>query len=137
MNRDKLAFFHSSGNLPFCRQLLKINSRGLQIEPPQRFNIWMLIISWPWALFESRFLITWRISFSEKWELVNEFFVGKINCDSHTLLLGMMEDCSAKKVLMISLFSLKSTIYLFLWNIGRIHGIFCHLVTFLTKTSNI
>ena len=136
MNRDNIGFFDSSGNLQFCRHVLKIDSRGLQIESTQSFNMRMLIISWPWALFEFRFLIIWRMSFLEKLHLDNEFSVSKGNCDSNTLLLGMREHCSAKKVLRISLFSLKPTIYVLLWNIGGVHGIFCHLVEFLTKTSN-
>ena len=56
--------------------------------------------------------------------IANEFSMGKVNCDSNTLFLGMMEHCSAKKVMKISLFSLKSTIYLLSLNIGAIRGIF-------------
>ena len=62
--------------------------------------------------------------FLEKWQLANEFSVTKVDCDGNTLLLGMMEHCSAKKVLKISLFFFKSTMYLLLWNIGGMHGIF-------------
>ena len=40
-----IGFFPSSGNLPFRRDILKIISRGWQIESPQSFNIQMLIIS--------------------------------------------------------------------------------------------
>ena len=64
------------------------------------------------------------MSFLEKLHLDNKFSVSKVNCDGNTLLLGMSEHCSAKKMLKILLFSLKSTIYLLLWNIGRIHGIY-------------
>ena len=56
------------------------------------------------------FLIIWTMSFLEKWQLANEFSVSKVNCDDYPLFLGMMEHCSVKKVLKISLFSLKSTI---------------------------
>ena len=115
-----LTFFHSSGNLPFRRHVLKIKSWGLQIESPQSFNIRMLII-WPCALFESRFLIIRRMSFLEKWQLAHESSVSKVNCGGDTLLLDMTEHCSPKKVLRISLFSLKSTVYFLLWNIGGIH----------------
>ena len=38
----------------------------------------------PWTIFEPEFLIIWRISF--KWQLTNEFFVSKANCDGNTLL---------------------------------------------------
>ena len=50
--------------------------------------------------------------------LDNEFSVSKVNCDSNTLLLGMREHCSAKKVLKIPLFSLKLTIFImkYRWN---------------------
>ena len=47
-------------------------------------------------------------------DLDNGFSVSKVNYGGITPLLGMKEHCSAKKVLNISLFSLKSTIYLFL-----------------------
>ena len=41
----------------------------------------MLIISKPWALFESGFLMLWRMSFLEKWQLANDASVSKICCD--------------------------------------------------------
>ena len=47
----------------------------------------MLIISWSWSLFKSRFLIIWRMSYLEKWQLVNEFSVSRVNCGGNTLLL--------------------------------------------------
>ena len=37
------------------------------------------------------------MSFSEKWQLADEFSVSKFNCDGNTLLLGMREHFSAKK----------------------------------------
>ena len=52
------------------------------------------------GLFDSGFLIVWRISFLEKWKLTNEFSIGNDNCDNNTLL-------PAKKGLKILLFSLK------------------------------
>ena len=39
-----------------------------------------------WALFESEFLIIWRMPFLEKWQLANKFSVSKVDCDSNTLL---------------------------------------------------
>ena len=71
------------------KKCFKISSR-LQIESPKDFKIQMLIISWPWALFGSEFLIIWKMCFTEKLQLANEFSVSKANCDSNTL-------CSAKK----------------------------------------
>ena len=41
-----------------------------------------------WALFESEFLIIWRMSFLENWQLGNKFSVSKVDCDRNTLLLG-------------------------------------------------
>ena len=78
----------------------------------QSFNKGMLIISQPLVLFESRSLIIWKMPFLEKWQLADETSVSKAKCVGNTLLLGMGEHCSAKKELNISLFSLKSTIYL-------------------------
>ena len=40
-----LPFFHSEGNLPVFRKVLKIMFRGLQIALPHNFNKRMLIIS--------------------------------------------------------------------------------------------
>ena len=59
----------------------------------------------------SRFLIIWKMLFSGKWQLANEFSVSKVNCDGNAFLLGMMKHCSAKRELKILLFSLKSKIF--------------------------
>ena len=45
------------GNFPFSRHDLKISSEGFKIESPQIFNMRILIISKPWALFGLRFLM--------------------------------------------------------------------------------
>ena len=58
--------------------ILKTISWDYQIESQENFNTRMLIISWPWALFESWFLIIWRMSFLEKWQLANEFLQTRI-----------------------------------------------------------
>ena len=117
MNRGNIGitFFHSKGNPPFRRNVLKINSRGVQIKPPQSFtyeyeirtrtyecehtntNLRMLITSRPWTLFRVYVSDIWRMSFLEKWKSANEFSVSKVNCDGNTLLLDMMKHCSAKK----------------------------------------
>ena len=57
-------------------------------------------------------LIIWRISYLEQWQLAYEFTFGKVNYDDKTLLLGMWKHCSTKKELKVSLFFLKSTMYL-------------------------
>ena len=48
-------FFHSEGNIPVIRPCLKIISSGTQIESPHILSMRILMLSWPWALFESRF----------------------------------------------------------------------------------
>ena len=58
-----------------------------------------------WALFESEFLTIWRMSFLEKWQLANKFFVSEVDCNGNTLL-------SAKKDLKISFLENESTMYL-------------------------
>ena len=59
-------------------RILKIISWDWQIESQENFNTRMLIMSWPWTLFESGFLISWRMSFLEKWQLANEFLQTRI-----------------------------------------------------------
>ena len=48
------SFFHSEGNRPVKRACLKIVSNDMQIESPQIFGMWILMLSCPWALFEVR-----------------------------------------------------------------------------------
>ena len=66
------AFFNLLGNLPLSKQDWKINFKGLQIKSSQIFTILILITSWPWALFGSRFLIIFRISLFEKSIVVSD-----------------------------------------------------------------
>ena len=54
-------------SFPFSRHDLNISSEGFKIESPYIFNMRILIISKPWALFGLRFLMIFTISF-----LVNE-----------------------------------------------------------------
>ena len=131
MNQDNIGI----RNVPFRRHVLKMNSRSLLIKSPQSFIIRMLVISWPWALFESRFLIIWRMSFLEKWQLANEFSVSKVNCDGNTFLLGTREHCSAKTGLKISLFFFKSIMYLLFYSWKLV--LYSYILELLTKTSNI
>lgn len=87
---SKLALFLSSGNLLFRRNILKIISNW-QIKSTQCLNTKMLILPWPWALFESGFLIIWKTFFLEQWQLTNKFSVRKVNCDGNTLLPAKRE----------------------------------------------
>ena len=121
-------------NLPFCRYVLKTVSRtrSFWIESPKGFNLWMLIISWSWVLFESKFLIIWRMSSLEKWQLAHEFSVSKVNCVSNTLFVRYKGTLFGKK--RIEDFTLFFEInILLLWKLGRVLCIFCHLVEFFNK----
>ena len=55
------------GNFPLSMHDLNISSKGFKIESPQIFNLRILIMSKPWALFGLRFLMIFAIS-----SLVNE-----------------------------------------------------------------
>ena len=52
----------------FVDTFWKLTLRGLQMEWSQCFNIQILIIAWPWALFKSRFLIIWRMGITKSWD---------------------------------------------------------------------
>ena len=106
------------------RHVSKIMFRGLQIVSPHSCNVQMLIISWPWALFECWLLIIWRMSVSENPQKVKVCYLSNFNLDGNVLLFGMREHWLAKKELKISLFSLKLVTYLLLWKIGGMHGTF-------------
>ena len=80
----------------------------------QNFTNKILAISWPWALFGSRFLMIFRIS-----SLVKPI----IDRDSWPLQVFIWEHCFTKKVLNISSFLLKSIINLFSCSNGGIQGI--------------
>ena len=81
-----LAFFHSMGNFPLSVHDLKISSKGFKIESLQIFNLWILIMSKPWALF------------------------GLKESVGSLLVFSTSVHCLAKKVLKIWAFSLKSVI---------------------------
>ena len=71
----------------------------------------ILIISSPWALFESS-LLMFLISSTEKSTSESDFSVIKGKSDGNVLPLSINEHCFAKKEFNISLFSLKSVINL-------------------------
>ena len=104
---NTLAFFHSAGNFPFSRHDLKINSKGLQIEASQIFIIRILIISWPCALFGSRFLVIFRMSSLVKWIIDSNLWVFFERTEGRSLFMFIREYCLAKKLLNTSAFSLK------------------------------
>ena len=103
-----LAFSHSWGNLPSFRQSLKIIERGLQIEFPHSFIIRILSISWPCALFGSKWLIILAMSLLEKCIESRHLFVNWGRSVGKTLLSLKREHWFTKKWLSNSAFSLKS-----------------------------
>ena len=119
-----LAFFHSWGNLPLFKQSLKIIERGLQIEFPHSFIIRILSISWPCALFGSKWLIILAMSLLEKFIESKHLFVSWGKSVGKTLFLLEREHWFTKKWLNNSVFSLKSVMNLFSWKRGGMQGIF-------------
>ena len=103
-----LAFFHSEGNFPFCKHDQEIIPSGLQIDLSQIFNILILIILWPWALFGLRYLIIFKISYVENSTVKSNWHVFLLRTDESLLLLLTRELCLVKKSLKSSAFSLKS-----------------------------
>ena len=88
------------GNFSFSRHDLNINYKGFKIESPQIFNMRILIMSKPWALFGLKFLMIFAIS------LVNEiaerrlFVILKESVGS-LLVFSTSVHCLAKKSLKI------------------------------------
>ena len=103
---------------------LKISCRGLQIDLPQIFVMWILILSWPWALFGSKFCIIFSISLLEKCKVFKRFSVVQWRLEGSSLLLLSKEHCFAKKELESSAFFLKSVTYSFPWKRGGMRAIF-------------
>ena len=101
MTGTTLAFFHSMRNLPLSMHDLNISSKGFKIESLQIFNMQILIMSKPWALFGLRFLMIFAIS-----SLVNEiverrlFVLLKESVVSLLVFLTSVH-CLAKKLLKI------------------------------------
>ena len=63
------ALFQSFGNILSLKQFLKMVANGLYIESPHSFNIRILILTCPWALLGSSFLIillTWQLAIIDK-----------------------------------------------------------------------
>ena len=71
--RTTLAFFYSIGNFIWLRHDLKVIERGLHKEGLHSFNIWILIISWPWPWLGSRLCIILIIFSFDIWTLLRCF----------------------------------------------------------------
>ena len=107
VNWNHIRFFPFIGKLPLSKQDWKINFRGLQIEVSHISIIRILIISCPWALFGSRFLMIFRISSVEKSIVDRNSCIFFMRVTIGSLLLLTIKHWSAKK-LKILVFSLKS-----------------------------
>ena len=116
------AFFHSIGNFIWLKHDLKIFEKGLHKEGPHSFNIWILIISWPWAFWESRLFIVFIMFSFDNWTLLRRFSVRNFLVARYYFLA--VNIALQKNVLKSSAFSLKSITNLLLWNTGGMHGIF-------------
>ena len=118
------AFSHSGGKMPFVWQHLKIIRGGLQKDLSHNLSMQILIISSPWALFESSLLIMILVSSIERSTSDIDLSVIKGKSDGNVLPLSTNEHCFIKKELKISLFSLKLLMNLLTWKSGDIRGIF-------------
>ena len=103
------------GKLPCVKQDLKIILRGLQMDLSLNLSMWILIISQPWALFGKNLLIMFSILSTKKSTSESNFSVIKGKVAIVYSYLSINEHCFTKKELKISLFSLKSVIYLLSW----------------------
>ena len=84
----------------------------------------ILIISFPWALFGSRFLIIFRISSVEKSIVDRDSCLFLVRVTGNSLFLLTIEHWLAKKLLKILAFSLKSATNLSWCSSGGMQGIF-------------
>ena len=84
---------------------LNMNSKSLYIESPHIFNMRMLILSWPWALFELRFWIIFNMSAFRNFTTDKRLSIRKWRGGRSLLSLLIKEYCFAKKELKILAFS--------------------------------
>ena len=120
-----LPFLHSEGNEPLVMAWLNIIFKGLQMVSPHIFNMWILILSCPWALLWSRLWIIFPISFAENVAEDNCLLVRKLRRLVESLLwLAKKKHCLEKKELKTLVFHLKSALKRFLQYKGGISDIF-------------
>ena len=117
-------FFHSYGKERVSIHWLKIRCKGLQIDLPQILVTRILILSWPWALFGSKFYLIFSISLSEKFTVSKGFSVVKWRLRGSSILSLIKEHCFAMKELKSSDFFLKSVACSFPWKRGGLSGTF-------------
>ena len=68
-------FLHSEGSTHIRRDCLKIISSGPQVKAPHIFSIWVLMLSWAYALLESRFWLILPIALKESTTVDKRFSV--------------------------------------------------------------
>ena len=68
-------FFHSNGKESMSIHWMKIRFKVLQTDLPQIFIMQILILSWPWALFGSKFCMIISISLLKKFRVSKRFSV--------------------------------------------------------------
>ena len=87
--------------MPCVRPDLKIILRGLQMDISHNLSMQILIISSPWALFESSLLVMFLISSTEKSASESDFSGIKGKGDSNVLPLSINEHYFAKEEFLI------------------------------------
>ena len=123
VNRYYITFLPVRWKYSFARQSLNMSSKGLHSESPHSFNIRMLILSWPWALFGFRLRIIFDMSLFTSFSIDKRWSVRKWSREGSLLSFLIKEHCFAKKELKSSAFCLKSVTNLLFWNNGGITGV--------------
>ena len=115
-----LLFFQTLGNCPDVKQFSKSKLSSLHIEGVYSFSIFTEISSCPWALFGSRFLISWKRTSEEMLkELLSLSSVKWFKVEGSTLLLLIVVHWLAKYLLnMLALASNLFISYLFTSRVG-------------------
>ena len=88
-------------NFPLSMQDLNVNSKGFKIESPQVFNMQILIMSKPWALFGIRLLMIFAISSLVNERVERRLFVLLKESVGVLLVFSTSVHCLAKKLLKI------------------------------------
>ena len=88
--------FQRSGRHPDARQFSKSKISGLHIERAHSLSIFAEISSCPWALFGSRFLISWEIASEEMLKELTLSSVKWFKVEGMTLLLLIVVHWLAK-----------------------------------------
>ena len=115
--------FHLLGKQPFSRHFCKWLGEAIYYRFAHILSLRMLM-SCPCVSFESKFCITFSISFAVNVVFDKDLSVLGCRKEEISLPLSMIERCLAKKELNNLGFSLKFVTNLFSWKIDGIQGIF-------------